>query len=149
MGVGSQTPGFNDLVVAQQNLAQAVGTYIATLGFLWQAVVDVADLLQTKDLFGAQTPTEAVPEIPDLEKLPVLPCRHPCSPVPDGHRTAVDADWPVAAPLPAEPRTDEPAETLPPPKPIPQAGVWEKATPAAGSAGVQLMPPTSLPRDGR
>jgi cobalt-zinc-cadmium efflux system outer membrane protein len=112
-GVGSQVPGFNDLVVAQQNLAQAVGTYVTTLGLLWQAVVDVADLLQTKDLFGVTTPTEGVLAIPDLEKLAALPCRHPCSPLPEAHHTVPYADWPAAEPAPTAQRE------LPPPRPIP------------------------------
>ena len=70
--VGSP-PGLTDLVVAEQNLAAAVGTYITTLGQAWQGVVDVADLLQTPDLFGLQGGRCQVAEIPDLEKftLPV------------------------------------------------------------------------------
>ena len=62
-------PGLTDLVVAEQNLAAAVGTYITTLGQVWQGVVDVADLLQTPDLFGLQGGCCQVGEIPDLEKL--------------------------------------------------------------------------------
>ena len=64
-------PGLTDLVVAEQNLAAAVGTYITTLGQVWQGVVDVADLLQTPDLFGLQGGCCQVGEIPDLEKLPL------------------------------------------------------------------------------
>src|SRR5262249_11616860 len=33
---GAAAPGFTDVIVAQQNLAQAVTTYVATLGQLWQ-----------------------------------------------------------------------------------------------------------------
>jgi cobalt-zinc-cadmium efflux system outer membrane protein len=66
--VGSP-PGLTDLVVAEQNLATAIGTYITTLGQAWQGVVDVADLLQTPDLFGVQGGCCRVAEIPDLEKL--------------------------------------------------------------------------------
>ncbi len=66
--VGSP-PNLNDLVVAQQNLAAAVGTYVTTLGQAWQGVVDVADLLQTPDLFGLEGGNCRVAEIPDLEKF--------------------------------------------------------------------------------
>ena len=66
--VGSP-PNLNDLVVAEQTLAAAVGTYITTLGQAWQGVVDVADLLQTPDLFGLQGGCCQVAEIPDREKL--------------------------------------------------------------------------------
>jgi cobalt-zinc-cadmium efflux system outer membrane protein len=78
-------PGFNDVVVAQQNLAQSIGTYIQTLGQVWQAVVEVADLLQTPDLFGVTKTTQPVGAIPDLAPLP---CCHPCSPLPDVHQHA-------------------------------------------------------------
>ena len=67
--------GLTELVVAEQNLATAVGTYITTLGQLWQGVVDVADLLQTPDLFGLQGGCCRVAEIPDLEKLTLPPPR--------------------------------------------------------------------------
>jgi cobalt-zinc-cadmium efflux system outer membrane protein len=100
--LGSPTPGFNDLVVAQQNLATAVNAYVTTLGQLWQAVVDVADLLQTRDLFKVHTPTEAVPAIPDLDRLCPLPCPHPCSPLPGAHQHVPDAGWPAAEPAPAK-----------------------------------------------
>jgi outer membrane protein, heavy metal efflux system len=68
-------PGLTDLVVAEQNLVAAVGTYISTLGQLWQGVVDVADLLQTPDLFGLQGGRCQVAEIPDLDKLMLPPPR--------------------------------------------------------------------------
>jgi cobalt-zinc-cadmium efflux system outer membrane protein len=97
-GPAANPPQFTDLVVAQQNLAQAVGTYITTLGGLWQAVVDVADPLQTMDLFGMMGPHEEVPVIPDLAALPPLPCCHPCSPVPDAHQHVLDGSWPPADP---------------------------------------------------
>ncbi len=43
---------FNDIVVAQQNLAQALQTYLTALGAQWQAVVDLANLLQVEDLYS-------------------------------------------------------------------------------------------------
>jgi cobalt-zinc-cadmium efflux system outer membrane protein len=137
--VGSAPPGFNDYVVAQQNLTGAVATYITTLGQTWQAVVDVADLLQTPDLFGIQTPTEKVPEIPDLEKLPGLPCCHPCSPLPDAHQHVKDGDWPSADPYAVPARS--PA-VLPPPTPVP-AKDNDKTGAVPGRVEGVLLPPLS------
>jgi cobalt-zinc-cadmium efflux system outer membrane protein len=47
--------GFNDIVVAQQNLAQAMQSYLAALSSLWQAVVDVANLAQQDDLYPKES----------------------------------------------------------------------------------------------
>jgi hypothetical protein len=44
--------GFNDVVTAQQTLATIVAFYMQALGDQWQAVVDLAGLLQADDLFG-------------------------------------------------------------------------------------------------
>ena len=44
-----------DVVNAQQILAQSVTTYITTLNTLWTAVVDLASLMQTDDLFAMPT----------------------------------------------------------------------------------------------
>jgi hypothetical protein len=115
------TINITDIVVAQQNLATALATYITTLGQMWQAVVDVADPLQTPDLFGIAGPTHPVAEIPDLEHLPGLPCCHPCSPLPKLHQRVLDGTWPnAAAPvlsIPA-PRNSSPTpEKLPAPTP--------------------------------
>ena len=41
-----------DVVNAQQILAQSVTTYVATLSALWTAVADVSNLLQAEDLFA-------------------------------------------------------------------------------------------------
>jgi cobalt-zinc-cadmium efflux system outer membrane protein len=51
---------FTDVVSAQQTLAQTIGTYAQTLGAQWQAVVDLADLMEVDDLF--QIGTVEVPE---------------------------------------------------------------------------------------
>jgi cobalt-zinc-cadmium efflux system outer membrane protein len=106
-------PGFLDLIVAQQNLAGTVGTYLTTLGALWQAVVDVADLLQTDDLFqlkAGPVPTQDVAAIPALEQLPGLPCCHPCAPLPGLHHRVLDGTWPPA----------DPAASAPPAAPAPR-----------------------------
>src|SRR5262249_8621849 len=81
-GKTANPPTFGDVVTAQQTLAAAVTTYVTTLGALWTAVVDVANLLQTGDLFQL-APPECVAPVPDLAQLPPLPCCHPCSPLPD------------------------------------------------------------------
>ncbi|HEY1186996.1 MAG TPA: TolC family protein [Gemmata sp.] len=43
--------GFNDIVVAQQNLTQALQAYLSALDGQWRAVVDVANLGQLEELF--------------------------------------------------------------------------------------------------
>ncbi|MCE9533875.1 MAG: TolC family protein [Planctomycetes bacterium] len=42
--------GFNDVVVAQQNLGQALASYLTSIGDQWTSVVDLANLLQIDDL---------------------------------------------------------------------------------------------------
>jgi cobalt-zinc-cadmium efflux system outer membrane protein len=106
----ASTPNLGDVVVAQQNLAGAVANYITTLGLVWQAVVDVVDLLQTPDLFGVEAHMQPVAEVPDLDHLPGLPCHHPCSPGPNLHQQMLDRQWP-SADRGTTPRT----QTLPPP----------------------------------
>lgn len=92
-------PAFADVVVGQQNLANAVVTYVQTLGQAWQAVVDVADLLQTDDIYRAGNevfPTECVAPLPDVAALAALPCCHPCSPLQDPALKGADGQWPSA-----------------------------------------------------
>ena len=43
---------FNDIVTAQQNLAQALQSYLAALTAQWQAVVDLGSLLQVDELYS-------------------------------------------------------------------------------------------------
>lgn len=95
-GAGGSPPGFTDVVVAQQNLAGAVNNYVTTLGQLWQATADIANHLQTLDLYGVAGPKHDVPSIPDLAALPPLPCCHPCSPLHEAHHRVHDACWPNA-----------------------------------------------------
>ncbi len=49
---------FNDVVVAQQNLAQALQAYLTALDAQWRAVVDLANLGQLDDLFPPTPPVE-------------------------------------------------------------------------------------------
>lgn len=93
---------FADVVVAQQTLATTISTYVTTLGSQWTAVVDVANLLQTNDLFqvGLEAmPTECVAPVPDLDRLPALPCCHPCNPLPDPGLKEANGVWPPAVPV--------------------------------------------------
>ena len=43
--------GFNDIVVAQQTLAQSLQAYLTALGTQWQAVVDIANTSQLDELY--------------------------------------------------------------------------------------------------
>jgi cobalt-zinc-cadmium efflux system outer membrane protein len=98
---------FGDIVTAQQMLGTAIVTYLSTLAQVWTAVVDVAHLLQTDDLYlGASETCQAA--LPDLEHLRPLPCCHPNSPLPNAHQPPPDPRWPNPLPeLPAR----EPATT--------------------------------------
>jgi cobalt-zinc-cadmium efflux system outer membrane protein len=80
VGVQGRTPiAFADLVTAQQALTQSVTAYLTVLGQLWTSVVNVADLLQTDDLFQAGE-AQPLPPLPDLDHLAPLPCGHECPP---------------------------------------------------------------------
>jgi cobalt-zinc-cadmium efflux system outer membrane protein len=75
-----QAVAFVDVVTSQQLYVTALATYAATLATQWQAVTDVASLLQIDDLFqGMEAPPAVLPH--DLEHLPGLPCSHPCDPL--------------------------------------------------------------------
>lgn len=52
--------GFNDIVVAQQNLAQALQNYLAALEAQWRAVVDLANLTQQDELYWNACPEPVV-----------------------------------------------------------------------------------------
>jgi cobalt-zinc-cadmium efflux system outer membrane protein len=67
-GTDPTAVGFGDLVTAQQTLAGFIAGYITALGLQWVAVADVANLLQTDDLFGVG-PTQAMEPVPDLRQL--------------------------------------------------------------------------------
>jgi cobalt-zinc-cadmium efflux system outer membrane protein len=59
---------FGDLVTAQQTLAGYITAYVTALGQQWQAVVDVANVLQTDDLFQVG-PLQEVGPVPDLGQV--------------------------------------------------------------------------------
>jgi cobalt-zinc-cadmium efflux system outer membrane protein len=109
---------FIDISTAQQNLATGITTYLATLGTLWTAVVDVADVLQTDDLFKLADGQCPAP-VPDLGQLLELPCSHPCSPLQDPALKGADPSWPSAPPPPhppAPPEMPKPSEEKAPPR---------------------------------
>jgi cobalt-zinc-cadmium efflux system outer membrane protein len=73
---------FGDVVTAEQTLSGYISGYITALGLQWQAVVDVANLLQTEDLFQAGQQLQEVVPLPDLKNLlppppPNVPEDHP------------------------------------------------------------------------
>jgi outer membrane protein, heavy metal efflux system len=63
---------FTDLFVAQQSLVTYISNYVAALGLQWTAVSDVANLLQTDDLFQVGPKKEMAP-VPDLKQLAPRP----------------------------------------------------------------------------
>jgi cobalt-zinc-cadmium efflux system outer membrane protein len=60
--------GFGDVVTAQQTLAGFIAAYVTALGLQWQAVIDVANVLQTDDLFQVAPRVDVAP-VPDLDQL--------------------------------------------------------------------------------
>jgi cobalt-zinc-cadmium efflux system outer membrane protein len=91
-----------DLVTAQQLLTTNVTAYLGVLGSLWPAVANVADFLQTDDLYQIGKPLE-LPELPDLECPHPWPCPHP--------QPATPSQPPVAGPPPCPPPVPMPAPT--------------------------------------
>jgi cobalt-zinc-cadmium efflux system outer membrane protein len=87
-------PLFGDVVTAQQTLAQTITTYLTALSSLWQAVTDVANVLQTDDLFQLAQPG-CIPPTPELA---LLECDHPCSPLTDPALRGADPYWPDVDP---------------------------------------------------
>jgi cobalt-zinc-cadmium efflux system outer membrane protein len=72
---------FNDLIASEQNLVGVIPTYLTALGAYWQAVSDLASLLQTDNVYEMAEEVENCP-LPDLAKLLSLPCCHPCATLP-------------------------------------------------------------------
>jgi cobalt-zinc-cadmium efflux system outer membrane protein len=59
---------FGDVVTAQQTLGGYIAGYVTALGLQWTAVNDVANLLQTDDLFQVGPKQEVAP-VPDLNQF--------------------------------------------------------------------------------
>jgi cobalt-zinc-cadmium efflux system outer membrane protein len=111
--------GFGDIVTAQQTLATYITSYATALGLQWQAVVDVANLLQTDDLFNLHRQHPVMP-IPDLQRL--LPTDPPSAW--DGpSKPGEVSDHPQAPPIQAgQPGSDQhgpPASPVQLPAPLP------------------------------
>jgi cobalt-zinc-cadmium efflux system outer membrane protein len=121
--VAITTPVLNDVVVAQQILTTSIASYLTNLAGMWQAVVDVTDLVQTPNLFqmdGKAIPTESLPSLPTLEKLKPLLMPSPCSPLPDPRLREGDPTWPEAVPTkdnPTMPLADGQARQTQPARP--------------------------------
>ena len=136
---------FGDLVNAQQILSTNVTAYIAVLGNLWSSVVNVADFLQTDDLYQLAQPRE-LPQLPDFTRLSLLTCGHAAlaesclnhveavghTAVPPGTVVPVA---PAAGSVPLVPASNVPAAA----EPAAASGVAGQR-PAPGSAG---QPPVS------
>ena len=139
----TSTPAFADVVVAQQNLAQSLTTYVSTVGAMWQAVADVADVAQTDDLFqlGFAGPCPETVAAPCLANLPGLPCFHPCSPLPDPALKGGDGAWPAAAPnLDDMPKNAPTNIQIPAPPPRANAAPAPRSRPTIVLTGVQAAP---------
>jgi cobalt-zinc-cadmium efflux system outer membrane protein len=81
-----ETLHFNDVVTAQQTLADTIQKYIGALTNLWASVADIANLLQMDDLFGTTCcKPDAEDNCPLPEMVPVrdmLPPPAEVAPVP-------------------------------------------------------------------
>jgi cobalt-zinc-cadmium efflux system outer membrane protein len=109
---------FGDLVQAQQVLVADVTTYLGVLGTLWTSVVNVANFLQTDDMYQLGTPLE-LPQLPDFDALHPWPCPHDK----------------VACP---------PAEVRPAPTPVPIAAATIPPTATTpGTLGQRIANPTA------
>jgi cobalt-zinc-cadmium efflux system outer membrane protein len=137
-------PGYLDLVTAEQSLVTLVTSYIGVLHDQWFAVVDVAGLLQTPDLFQTDEFYPVAP-LPDLDQLFSLECLHRCGPpVPPRWRKG-DPTWPLFSPPELEKKAPLPRELTPPRptqwKQLPPDSVQHQASPA----GPRLAPPVVDP----
>jgi cobalt-zinc-cadmium efflux system outer membrane protein len=66
--VGDKGVSYFDLVNSQQTLASLIRDYLGALNDQWTSVVDIAHLMQSRDLFQTQ-PMDAVAPIPDVYEL--------------------------------------------------------------------------------
>jgi len=66
----SSEVGFGDVIVAQQNLATAIGVYISTLTAQWQGLTDLANLLQVEDLNELYNLPQQPAPAPPAEEVP-------------------------------------------------------------------------------
>jgi cobalt-zinc-cadmium efflux system outer membrane protein len=110
--------GYNDLVAAEQKLVTVIGTYITVVQAQWQAVSDLASLLQTDDLFQLAEGARLA-EMPDLSHLLEIDCCHPCNPLPDPALKGAYLEWPPTTIAPTVQGRLAP--------PVPESGASEAA----------------------
>jgi cobalt-zinc-cadmium efflux system outer membrane protein len=131
---------YTDLVASEQSLVGVIGTYLTTLGAQWQAVADLASLLQTDDVFQVAEGQLPLPPLPDLEHMLALPCDHPCSPLPQPGLKGADPSWFDATILPATPPAEQGATAPPPAK----GGKQDGAQPPGGKQQAAVPAPRAL-----
>ena len=61
------------MIVAQQNLANAIATFIATLNAQWTAVADLANLMQVEDFNDLSQVGNAIAPPPAASDAPATP----------------------------------------------------------------------------
>jgi outer membrane protein, heavy metal efflux system len=138
--------GYYDLIAAEQNLVTLIPAYLGTLGAYWQAVSDIASLLQTDNVYQMADEVENCP-LPDLGELLKLPCCHPCSSLP---QAALKGISPLLSPPGQEtspPILGVERGTSPPAK-IPEAPQQSRYLPEPESiapAGPTIVPARLLP----
>jgi len=134
---------FTDLVAAEQNLVSVIGTYGTYLAAQWLAVADVANFLQTNDIFQVAEKLEP-PSENDLRKLLDLPNCHPCSTHPDPALRGADINWPFSgwdkpdSPAPASSKGREQTSTLPSNSPAEMAAGSAELVPSPARLGAPL-----------
>jgi cobalt-zinc-cadmium efflux system outer membrane protein len=152
-----------DLVTAQQALVASVQNYLSILSSLWSAVVSVADLIQTPDLFQLATPRE-LPELPNLDQMPQWLCPHHRLVVASAELPGAGPGWgsaskcsclpvaPPAIPGPADrtvPVSPPSAPLLPAPRQLPAQSPSEKQPPHEKARELEqqlLQPPPDVPK---
>lgn len=122
---------YADLITAEQAVVTVVGTYLTIQQAYWQAVSDLASLLQTDDVYQMAAEIENCPA-PDLAELLRVPCCHPCSPLPSAPLKTMGSD---EAPSVPDGSTSE--ESSAPPVFVP-AALGRPTTFAPGAAGRKL-----------
>lgn len=90
----SSQPNLQDVINAQQNVLQSLNTYVANLDSFAMALIDLADLLQTDDLYLLASGRSCLEPL----GLDLVEEHRPCSPV-DSRPLQVPANsWPVVTP---------------------------------------------------
>lgn len=68
VALGPLEISYNDVVTSQQTLVSLINNYLGALSEQWAAVVEISNLLQTKDLFQTH-PLEEVAPVPDVQEI--------------------------------------------------------------------------------